>query len=494
MEENNIDIGTPNWESGVIETEANVKVPVDNAEESLIGIFMQDEEAASYIAQSGLREDHFLNRRCKLLYPVILNIRLTQGTCNYDFVIDSCEKKVLNNGQTLLDFIGGAPSLTKMLASPISTDQKTTEGYIKIIWNKWKLSKIRDEARKLASLPGFNDLTIVEAVSNMQTVLADKALDSHGLISIGTLLPEAYLRYQDRLENPHKWVGIKTGFYWLDKYRAIGRKKTTVIAARTNHGKSCFASNITTTMMKNGLNVVVFTPEMDREECIDRMICSSTGVSLDDWKDACIKESEVDRIHAYQTSVLNKYPNSLYIEDKGSQSANYIIGSLKRHMLSYPVDVVVVDYLQKIKFYGENIRREIDDAVDKLSAFAKDNNIALILLSQLRRSNKPDAEPTKEDLKESGNIENFADTVVLLHRKSTINIGEREEAWYRIDKHRSGPTTQAIKLIYHPEILKFTEAEPPPEDTSEFKSFVKDSRVTEQSVMESIKEYDEASL
>lgn len=493
MDENNINVP---WENDVIETDGNVKVPVDNAEESLIGIFMQDEEAASFIAQSGLREDHFLNRRCKLVYPVILNIRLTQGTCNYDFVFDACEKKVLNNGQTLLDFIGGASTLTKMLASPISTDQKTTEGYINIIWSKWKLSKIREEARKLSSLPGFNDVTIIESVSNMQTVLADKSLDNHGLISIGSLLPEAYLRYKDRLQNPEKWAGIKTGFYWLDKYRAISKKRTTVVAARTNHGKSCIVSNMITTMMKNGLNVLLYTPEMDKEEYIDRIICSSTGVSLDDWKDACIREAEVDRIHAFQTSVLNIYPHGLYIEDRGSQSANYIIGSVKRHMLSYPVDVLVVDYLQKIKFYGDNIRREIDDAVDKLSSFAKDNNIALILVSQLRRSQKLEAEPTKEDLKESGNIENFADTVILLHRKSTINVGEREEAWYKIDKHRSGPTTQAIKLIYNPEILKFTEAEPPP-DEKDFKSFVKDTRIekiTEQSVMDAIKQYDAGSL
>jgi len=476
----------------VVETEEEVKIPVENAEESLIGIFMQDEDAAQFIAQSGLREEHFLKRKCRLLYPVVLNVRLTQGTCNFDFVVDACEKKILNNGQTLLDFIGGVPALTQIIASPISTDIKTTEGYVNIVWEKWRLSKIKEEARKLVSLPGFNDLKIVDAVSQLQAIVADTSLNKHGLVSIGSLLPEAYVRYEDRLAHPEKYVGIKTGFYWLDKYRAIAKKRTTIVAARTGIGKSIFVGNMITVMLQNGLRILLYTPELDKEEYIDRIVCSNTGISIDDWKKAVIREVDVEKIHAFQVSVLNSYPDGLYIEDRGSQSANYILGSIRRHMLSQPVDVVVIDYLQKLRFYGDNIRREIDDAMDKLSSFAKDNNIAMILVSQLRRSDKAGAEPTKEDLKESGNLENFADTVILLHRKSTINITERREAWYRIDKHRSGPTTEAIKLNFHEDILKFTEAEPPPsDDVNDFESFITGDEVTEQSVMQKVKEFDE---
>ena len=496
MVENNEFDDTPPWEEKkqVIETEEKVKIPVDNAEESLIGIFMQDEDAAAYIAQSGLREEHFLKRKCRLLYPLILNIRLTQGTCNFDFVVDACEKKMLPSGQTLLNFIGGVPALTQMITSPISTDQKTTEGYIRIIWDKWKLSKIKEEARKLVSLPGFSDLTVVETVSQLQSIISDKALNKYGLVSIGSLLPEAYLRYEDRLAHPDRWVGIKTGFYWLDKNRAIAKKRTTIVAARTGIGKSAFVANMIVSMLKNELRILLYTPELDKEECIDRVICSNTGVSIDDWKMAKIREADVEKIHAFQMSVLNKYPEGLYIDDKGSQSASYILGSVRRHMLNRPVDVVVVDYIQKLKFYGDNIRLEIDDAMGKLSAFAKDNNIAMVLVSQLRRSDKPGAEPTKEDLKESGNLENFSDAVVLLHRKSIINVSERRDAWYRIDKHRSGPATGAIKLIFHEDILKFTEAEPPPaDDIDTFESFVDGDEVTEQGMMKGIVDYDKGS-
>lgn len=475
----------------IIETEDDLKIPVENAEESLIGIFMQDEDAAAFIVQSGLQENNFLKRKCKLLYPVILNIRITKGVCNFDFVVDACSKKVLQNGQTLLEFIGGVPALTEMIASPIATDLKTTEGYINIVWEKWRLSNIREEARKLFSLPGFDDNKIIDSVSKLQSIVADTSLNKQGLVSVGSLLPEAYLRYEDRLAHPENYVGIKTGFYWINKHKAIAKKRTTIVAARTGIGKSVFVGNMVVVMLQSGLRILLYTPELDKEEYIDRIICSSTGVSIDDWKKAVIREVEVDKIHAFQASVLSAHSDGLYIEDRGSQTVNYILGSIRRHMLNQPVDVVVVDYLQKLRFYGDNIRREIDNAMDKLSSFAKDNNIAMILVSQLRRNDKPGAEPTKEDLKESGNLENFADSVILLHRKSTININERREAWYRIDKHRSGPNTDAIKLIFHEDMLKFTEAEPPPaDDVDDYHGWLKGDEVTEVGTIKMVEEQD----
>lgn len=481
----------------VITTEDEVKIPVYNAEEALIGIFMQDEEAAAFIVQSGLREEHFLKRKCKLLYPVILNVRVTRGVCNFDFVVEACKREVLASGQTLLDFIGGAGTLTQILASPMATDQKTTEGYIDIVYKNWKLAKAKDEARKILSMSGYNDLGLVDATSNLQSIASDSTLDKHGLVSIGELIPEAFIRYRDRLAHPEKYVGIKTGFYWIDKYHSIAKKRTTIVAARTSVGKSVFVANMVVVMLKNGLRILLYTPELDKEECTDRIICSSTGVAIDEWKEASVTEKELERVHNFQMAVLNEYRDNLYIEDRGSQTANYILSSIRRHMLNHPVDVVVVDYIQKLRFYGDNIRREVDNALDKFSSFAKDNNIAMVVVSQLKRGAKPEAEPTKEDLKESGNLENFADYVILLHRKSITKFKERKEAWYRVDKARTGPTTAgAVRLIFHEDILKFTEAEPPPDDADKFESFSSGhevtEKITEQSVMQKIKEYDES--
>jgi len=404
--------------------------------------------------------------------------------CNFDFVVDSCERKILTNGQTVLDFIGGVPALTRMISSPIATDIKTTEGYVNLVFKNWQWAKIKESVLKINSLSGADDHRLIDIISDTQSILTN-SLQKHGLVSLNVLLPDAYLRYEDRIANPEKYVGLKTGFYWLDKYRAVSKKHTTVLGAKTNVGKTSFASQMAVNFALNGANVLIFTPEMDKEEYTDRIVCANTGTHLDDWKAAQIKESDVKKIGVFQASILSTHPDSIYIDDKGSQTVGYILSSIKRHMLSRPVDVVIVDYMQKLRFYGDNIRREIDDAMDKLSSFAKDNNIAMIILSQLRRTKE--ALPTKEDLKESGNLEIFADVVILIHRDPlAVNIQESKKAWYKIDKNRIGQNTNPVELIYHQNFLKFTEADTPTLSEDPTK---KD--VNEQSVMEMVKETDE---
>jgi len=478
-----------------VETDDEVVVglSVDNAEESLIGIFMQNDDAASIIASSGLREDHFLKRKNKLLYPIVLNIRQNHGACNFDFVVDACSEKQLPNGQTVLDFIGGSPALTEIISSPVSCDLKTTEGYIKIVWKQFRMAKIKETARQIVSMPGFDEGKVIDSVTKLQSIISDSTLDKFGLVSIAHLLPDAYMRYMDRLAHPEKHVGIRTGFYWIDKSSAIAKKRTCVIAAKTTHGKSILAGNIITKMMETGNNILLFTPELDKEEYVDRLVCSSAKVPIDIWKAARnVEKVELDRVKAYQDSILATAPDSLYIEDRGSQTVNYIISSIRRHMLTRPVDVVVIDYLQKMRYYGET-RRAMDDIMDKLSAFAKDNDIAMVIVSQLRRTEKP--EPELNDLKESGNIENFANAVILLHRKSTMVFSERREGWYRIPKNRNGQTVDAIKLNFNEDILKFTEADPPPaDDTTSFKKFTEGDEITEApteaATMDLIREFD----
>jgi replicative DNA helicase len=131
-------------------------------------------------------------------------------------------------------------------------------------------------------------------------------------------------------------------------------------------------------------------------------------------------------------------------------------------MLNHQVDVVVVDYLQKLKYYGNDLRKSVSDAMSDLFSFGKDNNVAMIVVSQLRRTDK--SEPELSDLKESGSIEECSDCVILLHRLSTTNIKERTKGWYKIAKNRQGPTSDAIELKFDTTSLRFIEENPPVEE------------------------------
>lgn len=477
-EEDSLIVDETNGEGLVLKHDDDVKLPVKDAEEAVLGIFMQDDECAAWIAQSGLRQDHFLKRGNRLLFPIILNVRQRMGTCNVDFIIDECEKKKLQNDQSLLNFIGGPSRLMEILNTPIAIDIRTTEGYVKIVFDQWKMSKVKEITRQITGLSSYEEGKIVDKIASLQSILSETTISKNGLVGIDQLMPEAYLRYMDRLENPEKYEPIRTGFTYIDKYRAISKGKTAIVAARTNVGKSVIVCNMINKMINDNRHILLFTPEMDKGEYVDRMICSDCKIDIDNWKEANdqIDKSDIDKVIARQQWIAENNPNGLFIEDRGSQTVKYILNTLRKHMLSYPVDVVVLDYIQKLRFYTDNIRREIDDALDMLSSFAKDNDIAMIIVSQLRRADAksgPLPDPRLNDLKESGNLENYADSVILLHR--TGIVATNEYGWYQIAKNRTGPVTDGVvELKFEKQYLLYTEIDPYPEkDTDGFKSSIK---------------------
>lgn len=385
----------------VTETAEDEIIPAsyENAEEAVLAMLMQDDDAALFIVQkSGLRDTYFLKRKNRLMFPIIVNVRFSRGACSFDFVVDALEKETLPDGQSVLDFVGGLPELTRIIAClPSVVDLKIAQSYVDIVLEQYKLSKVKEVARWISGQRKFDEMTLVGKLSTMQQVITDTVNSNYGLTSLDVLVSDAYSRYEDRKANPLNYKGIPTGFYWMDKLKVVGRKHVCVIGAKTTRGKSVLVSNMITRMIMADFRVLLFTPELDRLEYIDRLLCGEARVNLDAWKDGAITDSDNDRIGKTQFALISKAHN-LYIEDKGSQSCSFIINSIKKHMLNHTVDVVVVDYLQILRYYGDNTKKSVTDTMERFCSFAKENNIAFIIVSQLRRT--ANAEPEMSDLKE----------------------------------------------------------------------------------------------
>jgi len=438
------------------QNDLGIQLSPSSAEEAVLGIFIQDDEAAIYVIQSGLSEDYFSRRRNKLLFPILLNVRHTKLTCNLDIVADACSKELVN-GKSVLDLIGGPSYLVEILNTPVATDIRTTQAYLDILVEQYRLRKTKEAAKILAELNGFDVVTVSDKVADLQTILTSDPLNGQkGLISLDLLVQDSYDRYEDRHNNPEKYKGLHTGFYYIDLYKGVAKKRTTIVGARTSVGKSIFCSNMLVSLLLNGYKVLLFTPELDKEEYTDRMLCSLARISIDQYKRGSLTEAEIKRLSKANSDLLTVAGKNLYIEDRGSQSCGYIIGSIKRHMLNHHVDIVIVDYMQKLKYYGE-AKKAITEMMDRFCAFGNDNNISMVVVSQLRRSEKP--EPELNDLKESGDIENFADCVVLLHRPTITKGGQRNKAHYKIAKNRQGGVTDWVDLTFHEDCLLFEETD-----------------------------------
>ncbi|NBX77523.1 MAG: hypothetical protein EBQ92_13295 [Proteobacteria bacterium] len=95
----------------------------------------------------------------------------------------------------------------------------------------------------------------------------------------------------------------------------------------------------------------------------------------------------------------------------------FILNSKKTH----DIDVVFVDYLQLIPVDRsfDSVRNKVDFVTQELKRIAREFDVAVVALAQLNRGAEEDKAPQAKDFKESGQIEQEADVVVLLHRKES---------------------------------------------------------------------------
>lgn len=267
----------------------------------------------------------------------------------------------------------------------------------------------------------------------------------------------------EKLNGPdkNKYLGISTGFSYLDKITTgLNKSDLIVLAARPSVGKTSFALNICSNIVRtrNDIAVAVFSLEMTKEQIAQRIISSLAGVKSQKFRTGDFTDDEMDRI-TEATSEL--YSAKLYLDDTSGISLQEIKAKARRIK---NLGLIVVDYLQLMSGSGrrsENRVNEISEITRSFKVMAKELNVPIILLSQLSRgTEKEKRRPMLSDLRDSGSIEQDADIVMFLHRESTDE--EREAAMQEIlllvAKNRHGEIRN-IHLNFEGDITRFTTVE-----------------------------------
>ncbi len=149
----------------------------------------------------------------------------------------------------------------------------------------------------------------------------------------------------------------------------------------------------------------------------------------------------------------------IFIDDTPGQGMLRIAANARRLKLRHKIRLVVVDYLQLIE--PDNRRDSRQEQVAQLSRrlkfLARELQIPVVALAQVNRSSedRQDHKPRLADLRESGAIEQDADTVMLLHRPEMYEPGQHEGTTeIIIAKQRNGPTGE-ITLTYLKQFMRF---------------------------------------
>ena len=261
-------------------------------------------------------------------------------------------------------------------------------------------------------------------------------------------------------EDREKYLGIPTGFTYLDKViTGLNRSDLIILAARPSVGKTSFALNIATNVARTrkDIGVAIFSLEMTNEQLTQRIISSVAGVKSQKFRTGEFDDEEMIRIGEASAELAN---TRLYMDDTSSITVQEIKAKARRVK---NLGLIIVDYLQLMGSSNpaKNFNRvnEISEITRAFKILAKDLNVPVILLSQLSRGTEKEArKPMLSDLRDSGSIEQDADIVLFLHRETKqedMVPGAMQEVSLIVSKNRHGEIT-TMKLNFEGEFTRFT--------------------------------------
>lgn len=280
---------------------------------------------------------------------------------------------------------------------------------------------------------------------------------------IGTTLHKVFDRLDELSQSDSAIAGMSTGLKDLDsKINGLNKSDLLLIAARPAMGKSAFALNIGANVAHTyKKTVAIFNLEMSREQLAMRLLANKSYVELqklatgkltdEEWTKLCMASDELSRM-------------DIRIDDNPTVTVADINAKCRR---LDNLGLIIIDYLQLMQGsgYGKNSENRVvvvGEISRSLKIMAKELNVPVICLSQLSRAveSRTDKRPILSDLRESGAIEQDADSVMFIYRDEYYNPNTEDKgiAECIVAKNRHGETG-AVKLQWIGQYQSFADRE-----------------------------------
>ena len=392
----------------------------EEAEKVVLGSAMLSKEYCSNVLTSLEQKDFYLGKH-QLMYRCMSNL-MTRGI---DVDVLTVAEELANIKE--LENIGGAKYLAECTEVVVVASQ--LKHYIRIVQDnavlRNMLSQIRDIDRiyKEEEIENINDF-ILESENKFKDSISKRRISEfEATKDIAPRIKEDLEKLQD-VETDSDVIGITTGYDRLNSLtQGFKPGELIIVAARPAVGKTAlvlnFAHKITTRSKKA---VGIFSLEMSKEQLFNRFIAMSSCVRATDINSGKFKSAN-DKLKV-MNGIKEIAEANIYIDDTASNKLNDIIAKATKLQANEPnLGLIIVDYLGLVSIPktgkgGENRQEEVRQISLGLKALARDLNIPVIAVSQLSRAveNRDSRRPGLADLRDSGNIEQDADIVMLLYR------------------------------------------------------------------------------
>jgi len=447
------------YPDNLIEPNSQINIDLDS-ERAVLSLCMRHEETLEKCSQRLVRED-FSDKRNATIYGHILDLYMESRKIDRYTVADYIQDK----GN--IHAAGGREYLYEM-AEMVAVKANLDE-YINSVVGKSRLRQLSRLLSKYQTMANSGKQDAEEIIDGSVSELSQMRTDDGGagFEKLDKILKDN-LSMIKAVSSGQAKRNVKTGFNMLDKKMGgMAPGSLNIIAARPGMGKTAFAINIATNVARmEGINVNIFSLEMSKAEIGNRVLSGRTDVNSRELQQANLSKEKQDKI---LVAIKELQDLNIYVDDRSDVTPVTMMSKLKELKSAGKLGLVIVDYIQLMSSgtnrSGATRQSEISDISRSLKLMAKEMEVPVIALSQLSRGaeQRTDHTPMLSDLRDSGAIEQDADSVIFIDRPDYYkkdDAGEEKpeitDAFIILAKNRKGETG-TVKLKWWGRRTRFFE-------------------------------------
>ena len=377
-------------------------------ERVLIAAMLLDNEIIDSV-KSKVSAECFHNPKYRLIFETIIN----------QYVENGC-----SNTLTLIDKLNKINPVEIAELSNATVSSANWEFYARKIKNLSTTRVMKREINSLfETLDGDNvEEVINEANSKLSSYIGSGDNNGVDAKNMCVDIPEKMLETYKRYKSGQTLLGYDCGYEELNNILDGFQTGTFyIIGARPSIGKTAFGLNLINNLCKNKIPSTIFSLEMSYEKLFYRLSSQVSGIPTRKIeKGLCFATR--GGMARFQNAMRTIFEYPLCIYDEGVDVDTVLYSKIRMEAKVKGTKVFLIDHLGLVQSSNTSGNRYVD--VGKITAtlhkMVKELNVCIILLCQCGREAEG-KEPTLSLLRESGNIEQDADVVMLLSRKRDMN-------------------------------------------------------------------------
>lgn len=378
---------------------------IADAERTIVGVCLRRPQLIRQVRDS-IRSGDFANNACRMIYDAILNVDARNE--QPDVVVVDAELAKLHPGRDL------TPQMIECATREARAANVTQ--YCDIVRDASARRAVKEIADRLITGANDADTELAHTIEEARAALAEAVHVRGGWVSTADVLIDTYEDVEARSKGERS--PCISGIEPLDALTGgFMPGEMTLIGARPSVGKTALAISIAISTALKGKRVAFVSAEMVKTQVGVRLLSDAANINgmrlrRPEYMDEGDWTALAEGMNAYSRIPIEWLFATQHVED--------IIAQTRRQHDRGLADMLIVDYIQlldtRARFSAADDRLRVGYISKQLVSLAKELNIPVIALAQLRRQYKDHATmPRLDSLKDSGSLEQDADSVILLH-------------------------------------------------------------------------------